>query len=61
MTRTKLRTIFLQNRSEENRIRYTKQRNLCAILLRKTRKRYYDNLHDKSVADSKLYCKTSLM
>ena len=58
MTRTKLRNIFLQNRSEENRIRYTKQRNLCAFLLRKTRKRYYDNLHDKSVADSKLFCKT---
>ena len=29
MTRTKLRNIFLQNRSEENRIRYTKQRNFC--------------------------------
>ena len=27
MTRTKLRNIFLQNRSEENKIRYTKQRN----------------------------------
>ena len=29
MTRTKLRNISLQNRSEENRIRYTKQRNFC--------------------------------
>ena len=29
MTRTKLRNIFLQNRSEGNRIRYTKQRNFC--------------------------------
>ena len=29
MTRTKLRNIFLQNRSEENRIRYTKQINFC--------------------------------
>ena len=27
MKRTKLRNIFLQNRSEENRIRYTKQGN----------------------------------
>ena len=39
MTRTKLRNIFLQNRSEENRIRYTKQRNFCVSLLRKTKKR----------------------
>ena len=29
MTRTKLRNIFLQNKSEENKIRYTKQRNFC--------------------------------
>ena len=28
MTRTKLRNIFLQNRSEENRIGYTKKRNV---------------------------------
>ena len=40
MTRTKLRNIFLQNRSEENRMRYTKQRNFFASLLRKTKKRY---------------------
>ena len=38
ITRTKLRNIFLQNRSEENKIRYTKQRNFCVSLLRKTRK-----------------------
>ena len=29
MTRTKLRNILLQNRSEENRIHYTKQKFLC--------------------------------
>ena len=32
MTQTKLRNIFLQNRSEENRIPYTKQRNLFIFL-----------------------------
>ena len=55
MTRTKLRNIFLQNRSEENRIRYTKQRNFCVSLLRKTKKRYYENLNEKSVVDNKLF------
>ena len=58
MTRTKLRTIFLQNRSEENRIRYTKQRNFCVSLLRKTKKRYYENLNEKFVVDNKLFWKT---
>ena len=38
MTRTKLRNIFLHNKSEENKIRYTKQRNFCVSLLRKTKK-----------------------
>ena len=52
-----MRNIFLQNRSEENRIRYTKQRNFCVSLLRKT-KRYYENLNEKSVIDNKLFWKS---
>ena len=58
MTRTKLRKIFLQNRSKGNRIRYTKQRNFCVSLLRKTKKKYYQNLHEKFVVDNKLFWKT---
>ena len=58
MTQTKLRNIFLQNKSEENKIRYTKQRNFCVSLLRKTKKRYYENLNEKSVVDNKLFWKT---
>ena len=58
MTRTKLRNIFLQNKSEENKIRYTKQRNFCVSLLRKTKKRYYENLNGKSVVDNNLFWKT---
>ena len=57
MTRTKLRNIFLQNRSEENKILYTKQRNFCVSLLRKTKRRYYENLNEKSVVDNKLFWK----
>ena len=58
MTRTKLRNIFLQNKSEENKTRYTKQRNFSVSLLRKTKKRYYENLNEKSVVDNKLFWKT---
>ena len=57
MTQTKLWNIFLHNRSEENRIRYTKQRNFCVSILRKTKKRYHENLNEKSVEDNKLFCK----
>ena len=49
MTRTKLRNIFLQNRSEENRIRYIKQR--------KTNKIFYENAKEKSVIENKLLWK----
>ena len=57
MSRTKLRNISLQNRSEENKIRYTKRRNFCVSLLRKTKKRYHENLNEKSVVDNKLFWK----
>ena len=58
MTRTKLRNIFLQNRIEENRIRYTKQISFCVSLLRKIKKRYYENLNEKFVVDNQLFRKT---
>ena len=58
MTRTKLRNSLLQNRSEENRKRYTKQRNFCVSLSRKTKKRYYENVNEKFVVDNKLFWKT---
>ena len=54
MTRTTLQSIVLQNRSEENRIRYTKQRNFCVPFLRKAKKRLHENLNEKSVVDNKL-------
>ena len=58
MTRTKLRNIFLQSKSEENKIHYTKQRNFWFSLLRKTKKQYYQNLNEKTVTDNKLFWKT---
>ena len=35
--RTKLRNIFLKNRTEKNKGRYTKQRNVCVKLLQKSK------------------------
>ena len=58
MTRTRLRNIHLQDKSEENRIRYARQRNFCVSLLRKTKKKYYQNLNEKSVVDNKCFWKT---
>ena len=53
MVRTRLRNIFLKNRSEENKISYNKQRNLCVTLLRKSNREYYQNLSVENVCDNK--------
>ena len=40
MVRTRPRNIFLKTRSEENKINYNKQRNLCVTILRKSKREY---------------------
>ena len=55
MKRTKLRNVFLKNRTEENRNHYTKQRNLCVTLLRKSKREFYGSLNVKNLCDSKKF------
>ena len=40
MLRAKLRNIFLKNRTQGNKGRCTKQRNLCVTLLQKSKREY---------------------
>ena len=47
MKRIRFRNQFLKNRTDENKSRYTKQRNYCVSLLRKTKTQYYSNLDAK--------------
>ena len=58
MTRSRLRNKYLKNRYEENRATYVKQRNYCASLLQKSKKKYYENLHERNLMDNKLFWKT---
>ena len=46
MHRSKLRNKFLKKRTEENRRKDTKQRNLCVTLLGKSRREYFGNLDE---------------
>ena len=55
MQRSKLRNIFLKNRTEENRNNYAKQRNLCVTLLRKNKREFYGNLSEKKLCDNKKF------
>ena len=56
--RTQLRNRFLKKRSNQNKKLYSKQRNFCVSLLRKTKRRHYANLNHKDIADNKQFWKT---
>ena len=58
MTRTRLRNIFLKDRSEENKRKYSKQRNDCVSLLRKSKSEYFGNLNEKKISDNKKFWQT---
>ena len=58
MHRTRLRKNFLRNRSDENKRKYSKQRNYCGSLLRKTQKTYCSDLNKKKITDDKRFWKT---
>ena len=58
MTRFRFRNKYLKNRNEENRAIYVKQRNYCGSLLRKSKKKYYENLEERNLMDNKLFWKT---
>ena len=58
MDRTRFRNKFLKNRNDENRKKYSKQRNHCVSLLRKTKKQCYEDLNEKNILDNKKFWKT---
>ena len=58
MNRTTLRNVYSRKRSDENRKKHSKQRNYCASLLRRTKRKYYSSLDEKSVTDNKKFGRT---
>ena len=59
MTRSRLRNKYLKNKTEENRLLYTEQRNKCVSLLRKTKINYYENLDEKGRTYNKIFWETA--
>ena len=60
MTRLRLRNKYLKNKTEENRLLYTEQRNKCVSLLRKTKINYYKNLDEKGITYNKIFWETAM-
>ena len=48
INRTRLRNVYLRKRSDENRKKYSEQRNYCVSLLRRTKRKYYSSLNEKA-------------
>ena len=57
MKRSWLRNKYFKSNSEENRKVYTRQRNYCVSLLRKTKTAYYENLDERKVSHKKYFGK----
>ena len=58
MTRSRLRNKYLKDKTEENRLLYTQQRNKCVSLLRKAKINYYGNSNVNEITDNKKFWKT---
>ena len=58
MHTTRFHNKYLRNKTDENKRKYTKQRNYCVSLLRKSKREYYSNLDVKNITDNKTIWKT---
>ena len=47
-----------RKRSDENRKKYSKQRNYCVSLLRRTKIKYYSSFDEKIITDNKKFWRT---
>ena len=54
MNRLRLRNQFLKNRFVESRMKYNKRRNICVALLRKTKRKYYEDIRLSEVNENVL-------
>ena len=53
-----LRSKFLKTKTQESKLKYNKQRNLCVSITRKAKRSYYENLDLKDITDSKKFWAT---
>ena len=58
MDRSRFKNKYLKSNTSENKRNYKKIRNYCVNLLRRSKKRYYNNLNTKDIMDNKRFWKT---
>ena len=57
MLRTRLRNIYLKQRTETTKVAYNQQRNKCVSILKKSKKSYFESLEVKFVKENKKFWK----
>ena len=57
MIRSKLKNRYNKLKTEQSKVDYNKQRNLCTSLLRKTKRNYFNNLNPSAITDNKKFWK----
>ena len=58
MHRSQFRNKFLREKTNESKIAYYKQRNVCVSLSRTTKRDYFANLYTKIMNENKKFLKT---
>ena len=58
VTRARLQNIFLMDRSEGSKRKYSKQRNYCVSQLRRSRLEYFGDFNEKKISDNKTFWET---
>ena len=58
MVRTRLRNIFLKEKSLEPKKAYNKQRNICVSMVKKAKKEHFQNINLSEITDNKKFWKT---
>ena len=56
--KTRLRNNFLKDRTEENLKKYSKQKDRCVSLLKRTKQNFFHSLNKKDFADSRKFWQT---
>ena len=56
--RSRLRSKFLNAKSQECKQAYNKQRNFCVTMVRKAKRNFYNNLNIRNITDNKQFWKT---
>ena len=58
MLRSRVRNIFLKEKSLESKKAYNKQRNICVSMVKKAKKEHFQNINLSEITDNKKFWKT---